>query len=68
MWMDCWKDQHSTITDAVMVPFKMMAVLKHVVESYQTQEAYATNVDAGTEIYGKVMEAARERKALGSPY
>ena len=68
MWKDCWKDQHSTVTDAAMVPFKMMGVLKHVVESYQAQGSFTTNVDEGKELFGKVVAAACERKALGCPY
>jgi len=68
MWKDCWKSLHSTITEEVMVPFKMMGVLKHVIESYQVQESFATNVAAGEELFGKIMAAARERKARGCPY
>ena len=68
MWKDCWKSLHSTITGDVLVPFKMMGVLKHVIDSYQAQESFATNVAAGEELFGKVMDAASERKARGCPY
>ena len=64
IWQACWKERHPFITEDMFVPYKMMNILKTIIEqragSHTEEELLA-----GKEQYHVAVEAAKRRRANG---
>ena len=67
MSQDCWKQRHTEITGTHMIPYKLLNIVKWVVEAYKIQHSDG-KLDKGRTMYGIVEQAAAQRGNDGSPY
>ena len=66
-WKDCWKEKHTNITDNHFVPYKLLNVIKWVVELLELQHSQ-DQLETGKESYGAAQQSAAQRRKKGSPY
>ena len=67
VWQACWGAKHAQITGAHFVPYKIVNVIKNVVEQQQLQPA-AEVLQAGKDRYAEAVKTAELRRKRGSPY
>ena len=67
MWVDCWKERQGDITIDHMVPFKIMNILKWLVDRDAAQ-LEAAQLQAGQERYKAICDAAAQRSKRVGPY
>ena len=67
MWVDCWKARQADITVDHMVPYKIMNILKWLVErdSSSLEEA---QLQLGRDRYLQICNEAAQRPKRGGPY
>ena len=64
IWQACWGDRHPSITGAHSVPFKMLHILKWVVEANAPKDLQP-DLDAGRAMYKDILqEHIRVRQAV----
>ena len=67
IWQACWGDRHASITEEHAVPYKLLNLVRHVVESLNTDQTEVQRVE-GRVRYQAVHTAAASRRRGGSPY
>ena len=67
MWVDCWKERQGEVTTDHMVPFKIMNILKWLVER-DTKSLEEAQLEAGRDRYTAICEAAAQRAKRDGPY
>ena len=67
VWKSCWGDKHGGITGEHFVPYKMVNVVKNIIEQLELQPG-AEDLAAGQQRYAEALRLAEQRRKRGSPY